>query len=68
MIQRINNILLTGIIGLFLLQTTNAGAQAELQPWGNLAGIRIDGQLMEFETNISVVKRGWSAIAATVSR
>ena len=40
-------------------------AQPELQPWGNLSGIRIDGQLMNFETNISVVKKNWSGIAAT---
>ena len=40
-------------------------AQVELQPWGNISGIRIDGQLMEFETNITVVKNNWKSIAAT---
>ena len=30
-------------------------AQAELMPYGNLNGIRIKGQLMEFNTNIAVV-------------
>ncbi|MES2648887.1 MAG: hypothetical protein V4717_18565 [Bacteroidota bacterium] len=40
-------------------------AQPELHPWGNMAGIRIEGELMDFETNISVVKRGWSDVSAT---
>ena len=40
-------------------------AQAELEPWGNLRGIRIDGQLMEFETNINVVRRDWAGVKST---
>src|SRR5215218_76228 len=54
---------LTGIF--FLFTSTQLFAQPELQPWGNLAGIRIEGQLMEFETNISVVKNNWSVVSAT---
>lgn len=34
-------------------------AQSEVMAWGNLAGIRIDGQLMEFETSLLVVEKGW---------
>jgi len=30
-------------------------AQAELTPWGNLRGIRIDGQLMEINTSICLI-------------
>ncbi|NCD70022.1 hypothetical protein [Mucilaginibacter agri] len=44
-------LLATAIIA--LAQTANA--QAELQPWGNLTGIRKSGQLFEFESAISVV-------------
>ncbi|CAN5778113.1 hypothetical protein BH10BAC3_BH10BAC3_25380 [soil metagenome] len=50
---------------LSVLTFNHVTAQVELQPWGNLAGIRIDGQLMSVETNISVVKKGWSRIDAT---
>ncbi len=32
-------------------------AQPILQPWGNIAGIRIDGQLMKIESNLMVVKK-----------
>ena len=39
--------------------------QVELQPWGNLAGIRIDGQLFKIESNLSVVKNGWQNIDYT---
>ena len=35
-------------------------AQAELEPWGNLSGIRIDGELMPVNSNLSVVKNDWS--------
>ena len=44
---------------------TNVHAQTELAPWGNITGIRIDGQLMKFETYIAVVKKGWTRIKAT---
>ncbi|MEO6734797.1 MAG: hypothetical protein ABIM97_00455, partial [Ginsengibacter sp.] len=40
-------------------------SQTEVEPWGNITGIRIDGQLMEFESNISIVQKGWSQIKAT---
>lgn len=40
-------------------------AQTELAPWGNITGIRIDGQLMEFESSLRVVKENWSKILST---
>ncbi len=30
-------------------------AQPEVMAWGNLTGIRVEGQLMEFESNLRVV-------------
>lgn len=43
----------------------NASAQTEVMAWGNITGIRIDGQLMEFETSIRAVSKGWAAEDAT---
>lgn len=40
------------LLSLFALQ---AIAQPELEPWGNLTGIRLDGQLMEFESSLRLV-------------
>ena len=40
-------------------------AQAEVEPWGNMAGIRVDGQLIPFETNLSLVSNNWSVIKST---
>ncbi len=42
-----------------------AEAQAELMPWGDLTGIRIQGQLMEFKTNLNVVGKDWSDIKSS---
>ncbi|MGY3055638.1 hypothetical protein ACVWYG_003859 [Pedobacter sp. UYEF25] len=48
---------------ILLFFTSNAFAQAELMPWGNLTGIRISGQLMDFNTTLNVVGAGgWSEI------
>ncbi len=40
-------------------------AQTEVEPWGNITGIRVDGQLMEFETSLQVINNDWSQIRAT---
>lgn len=42
-----------------------AFSQAEVAAWGNMKGIRVDGQLMEFETSMRVVSEDWSQITAT---
>jgi len=46
--------LLTVLILLFAF-VNEAYCQAELEPWGNLTGIRKDGQLFEFESGIRVI-------------
>ena len=33
--------------------------------WGNLTGIRVEGQLMEFETSLNVVGKDWVSVTAT---
>ncbi|MEO6328141.1 MAG: hypothetical protein ABIO55_04380 [Ginsengibacter sp.] len=51
--------------GLLLISFQSLFSQAEVEPWGNITGIRIDGQLMEFESNISVVQKDWVKVTAT---
>jgi hypothetical protein len=46
--------LLTIVITLFIF-VNNAWCQAELEPWGNITGIRKHGQLFEFESSIKVI-------------
>ncbi len=50
---------------IFIISLQNLFAQPQAQPWGNLQGIRIDGQLMPFETSLSVVKKDWSTVLST---
>jgi len=42
-----------------------AHSQTEMQPWGNITGIRAGGQLMEFETSLQVVNNDWTKVNAT---
>ncbi len=44
---------------------TQAYGQPEVAPWGNMTGIRVEGQLMEFESSLCVVGKDWSQITAT---
>jgi hypothetical protein len=47
------------------LFTLPAQSQPELMAWGNLTGIRVQGQLMEFESSLRVVDKGWLDFNAT---
>lgn len=40
-------------------------AQTEVMAWGNMTGIRVDGELMEFESSLRVVGKDWSRVEAT---
>lgn len=42
-----------------------SGAQAELQAWGNMTGIRIQGERMEFETSLRVAGDQWGSVYST---
>jgi hypothetical protein len=55
------------ILSLFFSGLTffSALAQTEVMAWGNLTGIRVEGQLMEFETSLRVAGKGWNIISAT---
>lgn len=43
------------ILFLSVLFVAEGKAQTEVEPWGNITGIRIDGQLMPFETSLVVI-------------
>jgi hypothetical protein len=47
------------------LMTGSLLAQSEVMAWGNLTGIRVEGQLMEFESSLRVAEKGWLHIEAT---
>ncbi|RFS20702.1 hypothetical protein DVR12_19280 [Chitinophaga silvatica] len=40
-----------------------AFAQAELAPWGNITGVRIEGQLFPFETKLTLMQKDGSRIS-----
>ena len=59
---------LTILVSICFLQAiffNRAFSQTEVEPWGNIKGIRIDGQLIEFESSLQVVNKDWSRIMAT---
>ena len=43
---------------LALFSATSLSAQTEVMAWGNMSGIRVDGELMEFESSFRVGKPG----------
>ena len=45
--------------------TCHVIAQPEVMAWGNMTGIRVEGQLMEFESSLRVVGKNWSHFDAT---
>ena len=49
----------------FLFISVSVYSQTEVMAWGNITGIRVDGQLMEFESSLRVAGTEWSAINAT---
>src|ERR1039458_8711300 len=50
---------------LFGVGIANSFAQAELTAWGNLNGIRIDGQLMKFTSSACLIGPSMTDITAT---
>jgi hypothetical protein len=47
------------VAGLTLLPSM-ASAQTEVMAWGNMTGIRVEGQLIEFESSFRVVETNWA--------
>jgi hypothetical protein len=61
--QKINFSLL--LFGVLLLSSNPGFSQTELSGWGNIPGIRIDGQLMEINSSILLAGNDWSDISQT---
>jgi hypothetical protein len=49
----------------FMIPAQNLFAQAEFKPWGDIDGIRVKGQLMDFNTKLVVVGNSWSKVGFT---
>jgi hypothetical protein len=56
-------ILIAGL--LFIQPFYLVSAQTEVMAWGNITGIRVEGQLMEFETSLKVADKDWNSINST---
>ena len=52
------------VVILFLF-CTKTFSQTEVEPWGNITGIRVQGQLMNFESSLQVIRSDWSKTEAT---
>jgi hypothetical protein len=50
---------------IFSIPVSAVYGQVEMAPWGNITGIRIDGQLIGFESSLRLVENDWSKINAT---
>ncbi|MDR2118659.1 MAG: hypothetical protein LBP25_03900 [Tannerellaceae bacterium] len=62
----IHTLLTSGaLLILAVLPPSPLSAQTEVMAWGNMTGIRVDGQLMEFESSFRVVESGWTAMDFT---
>jgi hypothetical protein len=55
------------VLSIFLLGVSVSAslAQAEVMAWGNITGIRLDGQLMEFETSLGSADADWNQVTKT---
>jgi hypothetical protein len=50
---------------LMILYSSEIFAQSYITAWGNLKGIRVDGDLMKFETSLTIVKKNWMDLIQT---
>ena len=57
--------IMTLLVLLWAGLTTNAFSQSEVTAWGNMKGIRVEGQLMEFGTSLRLVGEDWSEVRKT---
>ena len=48
-----------------ILLAAPAFAQPEVMAWGNISGIRVDGQLMELGSSLCVARPDWSGVTRT---
>ena len=48
-----------------LVVTDTCSAQADVAPWGNITGVRIDGQLFPLQSSLGIARNNWTQISAT---
>ncbi len=60
---KVNNICL--LISFLSLVYSSVSAQTEVMAWGNMTGIRVDGQLMEFESSFRIVDKDLNVLSMT---
>src|SRR5450631_373848 len=63
--KRVNRMLSIIFYFAFSGMAENCFGQTELQAWGNITGIRVQGELMGFESSLRVVGSNWSSVTAT---
>lgn len=56
------------LLSLLALSAIRTCAQPELEPWGNLDGIRIQGQLLDLSTSLRVIQADGSILATAKER
>lgn len=56
---------IVGIICISRFSSSTAFAQAEVMAWGNIHGIRVEGQLLEFNATLCTPTQDWSEIRHT---
>lgn len=52
-------------LSLSLATISMVSAQPEVYPWGNIKGLRVDGELMELNSSLGFVGADWSSIRKT---
>ena len=57
--------IITQILLLCFFTITNLLAQPEVYPWGNISGIRLDGELMELNSSLNLIGTDWSDVKQT---
>jgi len=53
------------IFFVYFIGTLSLLAQPEVYPWGNISGIRLDGELMELNSTLGLVGGDWNALRKT---
>ena len=61
----LNSTRLALLLCLLSMSFSRAVAQAEVEPWGNMNGIRVDGQLMAFSSSLRVIGTDGTILNAT---
>ncbi len=64
-LRNLNPSLIALLICMINLFAAKLSAQSDITAWGNIRGIRVDGELMKFETSLVLVKKDWTDLIQT---